>query len=424
MSADQGSTSTGSSRKRTMLYAAVLTFTVVISSGATVFGYQTLTEPRPPAKTLDAIKLAADGSTPAANQAVDSTRLVVSKAQELLDTRRSRSLRPGAEVTLKLPSISPDSTAVLLDLSVLDAAGPGPVTVQSSVDEVPALRVPAKEAATSATVVTLLGPDHSLRVRTDGGGHLLVNLMGVFEPADTATGGRVVPVTPERVLRLAPDVDGNDADLNIADMKALRDAESVSAVLLHVAGDVGSKGGHIYLGPSADSLDQRVLWGATSGPDRTRHGFILVPVPKGQFHLRYHAGTELRVELVGYVTGEQADEAGTGLVVPLPYQAAGAVRVATDGRTEVPVVPPTGLAGVAPDRVAAAFFSLTADSDTRGDITVTSPRRKAGYPILSVAPGKPRSAVTLSRVEAGTVAVAGEAGVEVILTPRALVLGD
>jgi hypothetical protein len=424
MSADPRSISTGTSRKRTAVYAAILTFTVVISSGATVLGFRYLNEPKPPAKTLNAVTLAAGTPSPAPTQSVDSARLIVPRARQLLDTRRTRALRPGAEVEVTLPSIRPDSTAVLLELSVLDAIGPGQVSVQSDVDDVPALRVPAKHASTSASVITLIGPDHSLRFRTTGGGHLLVNLAGVFEPAATATGGRVVAVTPERILRLRPGIDGNDADLKIADFTALRDVPSVSAVLLHVAGDVGVHGGHVYVGPSARRLNQRVLWGATSGTDRTRHGVLLVPVPKGHFHLQYHAGLEARVDLVGYVTGDQAPEAVSGLVVPLPYQAAGAVRVATAGRTDVPVIPSAGLAGVAPNRVSAAFFSLSADSERRGDISVVARGRKSGQPILSVAPGKPRAAVILTRVKAGAVTVAGEAGTNVILTPRALVLGS
>jgi hypothetical protein len=423
-------TSTGTSRKRTALYAAVLVLTVVLSSGATMIGFKLLTEPRPPAKTLDTVKLAsgagrsAAGTAAPAKQAVASTRLVVAGPQRLLDTRRTGALPPGGEANIPLPSsISPDSTAVLLGVSLLNAAGPGQVSIKSDADDVPALRLAAKKYATSATVVVLLGSDHKLRLKTVGGGQVLVDLLGDFEPTDSAAAGRVVPVDPERVLRLRPGVDGNDVDLKIADMAALRKVGSVSAVLLHLSGDVGVHGGHVYFGPSKARLNQQVLWGPTSGADRTRHGFVLVPVPKGKFHLQYHAGTELRVELVGYVTGAKAANSAAGLIVPLPYQAASAVRVATAGRTNVTVVPAAGLSGVSPDRVTAAIFSLATESNRRGDIALTTPGRKAGYPILSVAPAKQRVAATLTRVAKGQVTVAGVVGAQVILTPRALIIG-
>jgi len=414
-----------------VLYAAVLAFTMVLSSGATMIGFKLLTEPRPPAKTLDTVKLASGASTSAAGkaaptkQAVASTRLVVAGPQRLLDTRRTGALPPGGEANIPLPaSISPDSTAVLLGVSLQNATGPGQVSIKSDADDVPTLRVAAKKSATSATVVVLLGSDQKLRLKTAGGGHLVVDLLGDFEPADTAAAGRIVAVDPERVLRLRPGVDGNDVDLKIANMAALRKAGSVSAVLLHLSGDVGVHGGHVFFGPSKARLNQQVLWGPTSGTDRTRHGYVLVPVSKGKFHLQYHAGTELRVELVGYVTGAKAANSTAGLAVPLPYQAASAIRVATAGRTNVTVVPAAGLGGVSPDRVTAAIFGLSAESSSRGDIALTTPGRKAGYPILSVAPNKPRSAATLTRVANGQVTVAGVVGAQVILTPRALILGS
>jgi hypothetical protein len=421
MFGQQSAAPAGANPRRSAFYAGAVTFTVILSTAAVLFGFRLSTRPHTPGRSLDAVALAGGG---ARTESVAATRLVVAGPQRLLDPGRTGALAPGAEAELVLPKLAANTRAVLLELSMLDATGPGAVTIRSDVDDVPALRVPAARAMTSAGVVVMLGPDRGpLRLRTEGGGRLLVNLVGRFETADSARAGRLIPVPPTRVLRLKPATDGHDAELDLDRLPGLRNAGSVSALLLNVAADVGPNGGHVYLGPAKNRLNQKVFWTATAGKDRTRYGLIVVPIRNGSFHLQYHAGKELRADVVGYVTGEQAADSAAGLVVPLPYRATGSVRVATAGRTNVPVVPASGLAGVTPDRVTAALLGITASSDTPGDLGVGTPGGTVAPPLLSAVPGKPRSALTLTRLAKGVAQVTGESGASVVLTPRALVLG-
>jgi hypothetical protein len=351
-----------------------------------------------------------------------TTRLVVTQPRQVLNTQVPAHRRGDAEIRLRGLLTKPDTLAVLLQMSLQKATGPGTVTLRSDVEDVPALRLAAAGASSSSTVVVQPGESGDVRVRSETGGRLTIHVVGTFEAARTATAGRIVALPGERVLRLRPGVDGNNATLDLRRTRSLRHAGPVSAVLLHVAGDVGAHGGFVQMGPSADHLDQRVFWAATSGADRTRHGFLVVPLPARPVHLRYHAGTQLTVDLVGYVTGRGATDSSSGLAVPVAAEKAPAVRVAAAGRHDVPIVPAAGVAGVTPDEAAAALVSLAATGDAPGAVSLGAPGSGgAGHSDLAAA-AKPRSALALTRVVGGAVTVRSERGADVILTPRLLIL--
>jgi hypothetical protein len=406
-------------------YAAVIAFTVILSAGAVLVGYRVATAPEPPSRVLDATSTlpASPDTEPASavTEALDGgpTRLQIVGPRKLMDT--GTPLPAGVEVNVPLPELPQDTRAVLVEMSLRDAGAPGIVTVRTNVEETAALRLPAPKAMSSATVVALIEGDTALQVRAQGGGRLIVNLMGVFRPAESATAGRIVTLQTQPVLKLTPKIDGNDATIDVASIPALRGAGSLSAVLLNLDGDVGTHGGFVAMGPSAGNLPQQVYWGATQGTDRTRHGFLVVPVAGGRMHLQYHAGTQLRVEIAGYVTGDGAAQSADGLVVPVPASGAQSVTVAAGGKASVPVIPAEETA-VAPDRVEAALVGVLATAQAQGGVSVRTPSATpAGGATLSAA-GKPRSMLALSGVEKGAVSVTSQIGATVVVTPRALVL--
>jgi hypothetical protein len=420
-------------RLRTMpmaLYVGGLAFTVVFAAGLVLLGVRWFTAPRPAPATLQAQDLPAV-PTPAASPGtvgaqdpskgrtkdqVRSTRLVVPPARHLLD----RGVTPGAVVDLPLPRLRPGTSAVLLQLSMTEATGPGQVRVRSAVEDVPALRLPRAGAQTSAAVIVLLGPDHTLRVSSTGGGRLIANLTGTFEAADDATAGRLLPVRAQPVLTLQNG--SHDAVVDLSRVSAVRAAGSVSAVLLHVAAQVGNLGGHVAEGRSLRHPNQVVYWAATTAGDQVRHGFLVVHVPAdGRIRLHYKAGSYLQVELLGVVTGNRAPQSTTGLVVPVPLFLAPSVRVTKAGHTDVPLIPTAGLVGVPRDRAEAALLTLTATAEVVGDVSVAAPGRTAPA-ALSAGGGRPRATLTLSGLVNGAVSITNETGAVVVLTPRALIL--
>jgi hypothetical protein len=408
----------------------VIALTAVLTSAGVVVGIRTLGGPAgeqstPPPATLDARSIVAAPAARSGGAVPGSSRLALLGPQVLLDTRAGNRLRPGATVQLVLPALPSGSTAMLLEVSLLAATGPGAVSIRSGPDQIPLLRLPRAGTMTTATVVVPVDPGRGPQVRTEGGGHLLVQLLGAFEPAQDATSGRVVPVPATRVLDLVPATDGKDATIDLAGVPALRESGRVGAVLLTVAADVGRHGGSVTVDGIPGGADQRVYWMPTAGTDRTRTGFLVVPVSGTKVDLHYQAGTELRADLVGYITAESGARDTAGLMVPLPLPAQTAPAPVGAGKpADLTLVPPDGLAGVVADRVAAALVRVAATAEKAGGVTVYAPgSAMPGVRTVTAAPGPPRSTTTLAGTVDGAIRVSTEAGASVSVNAQALILG-
>ena len=354
-----------------------------------------------------------------------STRLVALGSTALVDNRAAALLAPGADVALPLPEQPPGTTAVLLEVSLLDATGPGAVTIESAAGPLTVLRVPAAKAMTSATVVVRLGPDGELRARTEGGGHLLISQVGAFVAAEASGPGRIVAVPATRVLRLVPEDAGKFATVDLDTVPALRSV-GVAAVLLQINADVGRNGGLIEVGDRPETLDHHAFWAATKTADRTRNGFLVVPVTGRAVFLHYQAGSLLTVDVVGYVTDDTAAPSVAGLVVPLAPGPPQPVRITPGPPVNVTLVGSSGLQDVPADRVAAALVGVTAVGEATGTVTVFAPDPAVPVapadPTLATSAGTPRSVLTAVGVTRGTVLVSGTSAASVELVPQALVL--
>ncbi|MFI7552726.1 hypothetical protein ACIBQ2_23610 [Micromonospora sediminimaris] len=369
-----------------------------------------------PATALDARSFGDASAAPVDRAVAGSTRLIPVRPQVLLDSRKVGSLPAGVDVTVPMPETAAGAGVVLVEISILAAKGPGEVTVGQGTDRTVVLRAPRAGAQLSATVVARLAPDGDLRASTTGGGDLLVRLVGVFEPAQRSDAGRIVAVPPARVVTLVPRTDGKKASVALSDVRQLADAGPISAVILRVSADVGSKGGRVSAGTRAGDLNQTVYWSATSGSDRTRNGLIVVPVRDGSVHLRYEAGTEMRADLVGYVTGTGAPESTEGLVVPVPPHSPEPVRATEQSDVEISLGTTDSLANVPVDRIAAALLTVTATGDAEGGVKV------GGKPTLTASKGVARSALTLVETPQARVRVQSAVAATMAVTPHALVL--
>jgi hypothetical protein len=397
---------------------AILGLTVVLTAAAVLLvGKLTMTRTTTPLSTLDA-KASVAGAVPAVRVVPGQSRLVLLGPLPLV--RGDSPLAAGAEVSVPLPSLPRGSNAVLLEVTLSEAAGPGTVTVESSAGRVTALRLARAGAQTSATVVARLSADGILKARTEGGGRLVVNLVGAFEPVEKATSGRVVPVQATQVAKLVPKTDGKYATVDLSAVPALRDG-GYAAVLLQFSADVGANGGFVETGLSVDRLDQRILWNPTTAEDRIRGGFLVVPVTAGgRVHIHYEAGNVLTADVVGYVTDGTAPESDAGLVVPSTPSAAAEVRVAAGQEAQVTLV----VDGVPADRLAGAFVGVTATGDALGAVTVHAPDAAApANPTIVAAAGAARQTLTVVATAKGAVKVGSAAGASVGLASMAVVLG-
>jgi hypothetical protein len=393
-----------------------------------------------------------------AARAIASNRLEPFGPRSLFDNRSGEPLRPGAEVNVSLLDVAEASTAVVLAVSALDATQAGAVTVTSSAGTVPAMRLAGPGGQTSSTLIVPVAGDGALRVRDEAGGRLVVQLAGTLTPSFSATDGRVVPVPSREIFRLVKASEGKEKELALDAVPELS-GKSVSAVLLQVAADVGVDGGFVRAG---DEDRQELFWSATRGADRTRGGLMLVPIDGDKITIHYEAGTELRADLVGYVTGSAAPASTEGLIVLVPPSDAGDsgdpnassgagdpgdasgpeggggpadagisgddAEVGADAK-KLTVIPAAGLAGVPFDRVGGAFLRVTAQGTGTGEVAVrggdVTPAPAAsdqGNPTMLAAEGVSRSTLTLVTVSDGEVSAAAEAGAALTLTPEAVLL--
>ena len=386
------------------IWAAIIAFTVVVSSGAVLLtarmvGMDNKPAPPPASLTPTSDRITNLGATQA-TQATPTTpttagpttsRLAMIGPRRLVDSRSGERYPAGAEVNVPLPGVPRDSVAVLLEVSVLNTTRAGSVTLVSGDESTPVLRIPGKGAQTSATVVARLGTDHVLTAKLTAGADLVVTLTGALRPATTARAGRIISVPAEQALELFPGKDGNRATIR-PDQLSLGGTPraQVGALLLSFQADVGVHGGTVAVGRSWDRLDQQVFWAATAGTDRTRRGFLIVPL-SDRLRLYYHAGTRLTVNVVGLVTGKAAASESAGLSVPVASAALPTVTLPPGGRADLDL----------PEATEAEAALVT---------TTTKPKG-----------GRPRAVLGLLDVHAGTVRVNGPERASVTLTPRLLI---
>ena len=400
-------------------HIAILALTVILTAVAVlVIANLMLAGPKVPPTTLDANADLPVPSVPAVRVVPGQSRLVLLGPRQLVQA--GKALAAGAEATVPLPELPRGTNAILLEITLSEATGPGTVTVNSSAGQVTALRLGRARAQMSATVVARLGADGVLRVRTEGGGRLVVNLVGAFEPVEKSAAGRVVPVPATQVAKLVPKTDGKYATVDLSAVAALRDSK-YSAVLLQFVADVGVNGGFVETGPSIDQLGQKILWNPTTAEDRIRGGFLVVPITAGgPLYIHYEAGNVLTADLVGYVTDGTAPESDIGLVVPSPPSAGTEVRVGAGQEAQAILAAD----GVPADRLAGALVGITATGNALGAVTVHAPDVAAPVnPTIIAAAGGARQGVTLVATAKGAVRVGSASGATVGLAPLAVVLG-
>jgi hypothetical protein len=401
-----------------------IAITVILTGAAVVAGVRILagsasTRPNPPTGTLDARSPGVTPSpSPSGFDAEPATRLTLLGPLPLVDTRQARPLAAGATISVPLPNLPQGSTALLVGVSVLQAGGPGAVTLTSGEAETTVLQVPRAKVMRSVTAIVPIGADGVLRATTRGGGDLVVTLVGAFEPVRSATAGRVIAVPATEVVHLVPARDGKDAAVAVADVPVLARQGSVAAVLLQVSADVGTHGGLVSTGATAGRLDQTFMWVPTSGRDRVRAAFLVVPVVDGAFALHYQAGRELRAAVVGYVTDATAPQSTAGLVVPARPDPT-THQVAAGGDVTAARTPVDGRGA---DRVAAVWLGVSATTTARGSLTAG--QLASGPPTLSLTPAAPQQTVTLVAAPGGAVRLRSDVAATVTLAPQAYTLAE
>ena len=340
---------------------------------------------------------------------------------------------PGADV------VGPDASALVVNVAVSEAAGPGQVRIWSAsggavAPEAPVVTLTGTcDAAVKLTVVPI-PPGGSLHVATTVAMRVALDVIGVLRPAPHgATAGRLVAVAPTRIL---------DSGASIGATGPLPPDAQVELTVAGTAGvPLGVAGAAVLQLAATDGKPPGIVTAWAAGVDPPPNALLAIPgagwvasnlaiVPmsaQGKITVRTSAEANLVADIVGFITSDSAPEVTTGLIIPsaptrlLDTRASGGGGTLEPGfRRDVSITgAPDGVGSVlvATDAMnptdAGAITAYAAGTPRPG--TVTVPVQGAG--LDSVSPALMRLG------ENGSVSLATEVSTDLAVDRLAWILG-
>lgn len=230
-------------------------------------------------------------------------RFVGGDPQRVLDTRSGPALEPGGERGLAQPAGVTDATALVVNVTSVEARQPGHFTARrmgAPVGEPTSfLNVDGSGRPTAAQVILPLS-DRGAVITASSGGHLIVDLVGWFTgpSAPESADGLYVPAGPTRLLDTR--VDG--PRLFAGGTREIAGVAGAQALVTNLTAVDADWRGHVTAYPAGRPLPP------TSSVNQGYHDHtvanmaITVASDRG---LAYRAlsGTDLVVDLTGYFTG-------------------------------------------------------------------------------------------------------------------------
>ena len=256
-----------------------------------------------------------------------SAYVAMPTSQRLLDTRGATPVPAGGTISVAVTGASPlpapgTVTAVVLNLTVTPPSAPGFWTVwphTSPRPEASNLNVDENQYlagnATPNLVTVPVGSDGVVDIYGSGGGNVIVDLLGYYTPADSATSGRFEPLaTPTRVLDtrgVATFAAGETRTFTVPG------AAGASAVALNLTSITNVPGfWQVYAtgspAPSTSNLNSPAGFSVAIANQA-----IVTVDAAGAISIYSENGGDLLIDLVGTYTGASAPSSTTGLFVPM-----------------------------------------------------------------------------------------------------------
>lgn len=305
----------------------------------------------------------------------------------LYDSRTARTAPHPAHDVVDLTvagwnGIPATATAVALNVTLTEATGAGYVqvlpTLRPSLGRSANLNIEQAAQTLPNFAITPIGEGGKVSVYSPGGGHLVVDVLGYFQPSGAVGAGRYVPLVPHRVLDTRESVNTDPTvlpvgwsdhkpgiaetiSLDFKDVSGLP-ASGVSAVVLNLVGTEPSLPGFVTAFPSDVGRPNTANLNLTPGSTNANTVIVRLGADR-RINLFTQAGTHLVADLAGYVTDGSAPAATTGLFVPLGPDRLMDTRVWPDtafAGQATRTIAVGGRIGVPPDAVAASFnFAAT-----------------------------------------------------------------
>lgn len=275
--------------------------------------------------TLVAVATAPAVSVEAAGPA--SAYVAMPTSQRLVDTRQSSPVPAGGTISVPVVGTAPlpapgTVTAVVLNVTVTPPSGPGfwtvwphtsprPEASNLNVDELQFL----SNNVTPNLVTVPVGSDGVVDVYGSGGGNVIVDLLGYYTPAATATAGRFEPLTsPTRVL----DTRGR-ATFAPGETRAFTvpGAAGASAIAVNLTA-VTNAPGFWQVWANGTPQPETSNLNSPAGPSAAIANQAIVTVDAaGAISIYSQSGGDLLIDLVGTYTGAAAPASTDGLFVPM-----------------------------------------------------------------------------------------------------------
>ena len=268
-------------------------------------------------------------ATPVSAAVTTSAYVPLAVPQRLFDSRESAALGAGSTITVSVAGAAPlpavgAVTAAVLNVTVVGPAGAGfwtvwphgvarPTASNINIDELLALT--GGNVAAPNLVTVPVSVDGAVDVFSSSGGQVLVDLLGYYTPAASASSGRFLPLqTPSRVLdtRNGALFDGGEAR-----SVTIPGAAGATAVALNVTA-LSVIPGFWQLFAAGATQPTTSNLNSPSGLGAIVANQAIVPVDAaGAITVYSQSGGHLLIDLVGIYTGSAAPSATEGLFVPL-----------------------------------------------------------------------------------------------------------
>jgi hypothetical protein len=212
------------------------------------------------------------------------------------------------------------ASAVVLNVTATEATKAGFVTVWPGGGTVPSISsVNVVEGQTVPNLVTVqVGSNGKISVFSAGGTHVLIDVMGYYEPTATSEyGGRYQAVDLQRAAdtRNTGNAPGAGGILNvpIAGRYGVPDGATAAVLNLTVSGVV--KGGFttVYPGKTARPTTSNLN---SAGEDRANQAIVQLG-PDGSVDVFSENGSQVIVDVAGYFTDDSAPLSRSGLFIPI-----------------------------------------------------------------------------------------------------------
>ena len=238
------------------------------------------------------------------------------------DTRTGEGFTRLSPTTIRIPiglsSARLDATAGAVSITLV--GDHGYATAYPSGAALPStssVNVTPDAPVVATTTVVRLGVDASIDVATAGAvTAVVVDLLGVFVPADRATAGRFVPVTPQRLIDTRDTAAVASGGGTVTVPLPAEVATDAIAVAVNITTIAREPAGWATAFAAGAPLPFTSLLHA-AGTGRARASATIVPAGPGGISVATTFGTDVVVDLVGWFTGSSAPESADGLYVAL-----------------------------------------------------------------------------------------------------------